>query len=114
MRAEMLEEENRLMRCRVGSAKHDHARSGPWAAHADLAEALEIRSPQGHAAMTKGMDRGIPPRGTFDGRVSAPAAGQFSRTGKMARPVAPLIEQKKKLALRFWTGHNWGNAQGDT
>ena len=114
MSGAMLKEENRLRRCREGSKEHAHARSGPWAPHADLAEALEIRSPQGHAAMTKGMDRGIPPRGTFDGRVSTPSAGQLSRTRKMARPVAPLIEQKKKLALRFWTGHNRRNAQEDT
>ena len=106
MSREMLEEENRLRRCRLGSTEHADARSGPWAPHADLPEALEIRSPHRHIAVTRRMDRGIAPRGTFDGRVSTPSAGQLSQTEKMARPVAPLIEQKKKLALRFWTGHN--------
>ena len=106
MSREMLKEESRLRKCRVGSAGHDHARSGPWAPHADLTKALEIRSPHRHVAMTTRMDRGISPRATFDGRVSAPSAGQLSRIEKMVDLAARLIEQKKKLALRFWTGHN--------
>ena len=56
------------------------------------------------------MARSIPTMDASGHQFPAEAALWLSRSGYMLSWAVQHIGQKKKLALRFWTGHNWQNA----